>query len=82
MQDKKPTNKEGEKHGYWEVYFRSTGTLEFKGLYVNGKAFGKIERYWNSGKLISIIHYINSQFHGYSKHHFGDNQIDNRYYAR
>jgi antitoxin component YwqK of YwqJK toxin-antitoxin module len=42
----------GNKHGYWEVYF-SNGDLYYKGNYVNGIKHGYCESYYDNG----ILHY-------------------------
>lgn len=39
MQDKRPFNEQGQRHGYWEVYFND-GTLAYKGTFINGKRYG------------------------------------------
>jgi antitoxin component YwqK of YwqJK toxin-antitoxin module len=37
--NKKPTNEQGQAHGYWEMYF-SNGELLFKGNCLNGIKYG------------------------------------------
>ena len=48
--NKRPRNKEGQRHGLWELYYPS-GQLYFRGNYINGKRDGLWEWYYESGKL-------------------------------
>ena len=43
-----PINKDGQRHGYWEVYW-SNGMLWYKGNYINGKREGYWEWYKSDG---------------------------------
>ena len=55
--DKKPFNKDGQKHGYWERYY-SNGDLGYKGNYINDQHDGYFEVYHTSGKLHYKKYYI------------------------
>jgi hypothetical protein len=44
MQDKTPTNKEGQRQGYWEKYRRDK-TLWYKCNYINGVWYGYFEHH-------------------------------------
>jgi antitoxin component YwqK of YwqJK toxin-antitoxin module len=38
-ENKSPKNKQGQRHGYWEIYF-SNGQLYFRGNYIKDKEDG------------------------------------------
>lgn len=48
-----PCNKEGQRHGLWEIYF-DNGQLDCKGEFVNGVANGLHESYWEDGSIFSM----------------------------
>ena len=50
MPDKTPENKQGQKHGYWEIYW-GNGMLFYKCHYINGVAIGFDETYEINGAL-------------------------------
>jgi antitoxin component YwqK of YwqJK toxin-antitoxin module len=75
MQDKRPYNKKGEWHGYWETY-HNNGQLDYKGLFINGYKFGLHELYYSNGELIYKGNYVDNNFYGYYKH------VTESYYAR
>ena len=50
MQDKTPRNEQGQKHGYWEVYYYN-GLLSFTVNFINGNPYGHFESYWIDGQL-------------------------------
>ena len=52
-----PTNKDGQRHGYWEFY-NTNGQLYFKGNFINGNQDGPWERYNTNGKLEAKQYYI------------------------
>jgi len=43
-------NEKGQKHGYWESYYKN-GQLLSKGSFLNGKRHGDWEYYWDNGQL-------------------------------
>ena len=51
-----PRNKDGQRHGYWEVYW--DGTLWYKGNFINGDYDGYWDRYYSSGKLMDKKYHI------------------------
>ncbi len=50
--DLKPYNEEGQKHGYWVVYWAFNNQLYHKGEYVNGKRHGPWVTYFADGELL------------------------------
>lgn len=57
MQDNKtPINKQGERHGYWEVY-RNNGTLAYQRNYINGNLLGYSVNYLQYGKITSLMYH-------------------------
>ena len=44
-----PRNKDGQRHGYWEVYW--DGTLWYKGNHINGQQDGYWEMYYSDGVI-------------------------------
>ena len=65
MQDKKPFNKQGERHGHWETYF-SNGQLSFIGEYKNNIPIGVHKTYYLDGNMDAIDEYFDDGIH-YSK---------------
>jgi antitoxin component YwqK of YwqJK toxin-antitoxin module len=56
MKDITSYNKEGQRHGYWELYF-STGNIACKGHYHNNERIGYWEWYTFYGELqLQIFH--------------------------
>lgn len=50
MPDKQQTNKNGQRHGYWEKPFKFGGApsgINFTGYYINGIAFGSVTMFWS-----------------------------------
>lgn len=56
MQDKRPYNKKGQKHGYWVTYF-STGEIWWLENYVNGKQCGLDEWYDVTGQVKQRLYF-------------------------
>jgi antitoxin component YwqK of YwqJK toxin-antitoxin module len=78
MQDKTPTNKIGQRHGYWETYY-GNGQLSYKGSYVNGKCFGFHGFYFDDGSLCYKGYFIKDKEYGYYQNDYLKTKI---YYAR
>ena len=55
MQDNRPHNNQGQKHGYWMVH-HSNNNLWYNGYYLNGEHYGCFE-YWSWNNDSSIKHY-------------------------
>jgi hypothetical protein len=77
MQDKTPTNEEGE---YCEIYFDNRN-LAHKGLFINDIKFGYHEDYFYDGRTFYKGNFINDEKYGYWENHLGHKMIK-RYYAR
>jgi antitoxin component YwqK of YwqJK toxin-antitoxin module len=56
MKDITSYNKEGQRHGYWELYF-STGNIACKGHYHNNERIGYWEWYSFYGELYQQVFY-------------------------
>jgi antitoxin component YwqK of YwqJK toxin-antitoxin module len=80
MQNKTPKNEQGNRHGYWKIYW-DNGQLSHKGSYINGTRFGCHEDYYYDGRLYYKGNYINDDRHGYYEDDWGHKMIK-RYYAR
>jgi len=50
------TDAQGRKQGYWEKY-DSRGTLLYRGYFVNGRPSGEFRRYFDNGKIKSLLYY-------------------------
>jgi hypothetical protein len=51
LKDIRPINSKAKAHGYWVVYWTSTGELKFKGRYINDREVGYFEDYNDIGTL-------------------------------
>jgi antitoxin component YwqK of YwqJK toxin-antitoxin module len=80
MQDKKPYNEQGERHGYWEVY-HTNGHLHYFCNYINDKMFGKYISYMLDGSLNISFNSINNRMVGYCEDNWV-NKIYKSYHAR
>lgn len=80
MQNKRPVNQKGQRHGLWELY-HDNGRLHIKGLFVNGNQFGQHINYWSNGNFLNIENYIDGWLHGYYKFNCGK-YTEIIYYAR
>jgi antitoxin component YwqK of YwqJK toxin-antitoxin module len=56
MRDKNKTNKEGQRQGYWEFYYRS-GALGASGFFINNIRYGLFTWYLPDGKLENRLYY-------------------------
>jgi len=52
-----PKNENNQPHGYWE-YYRWSGKLWYKYLYINGVKIGFGEQYWSDGKVSYKKYYL------------------------
>jgi antitoxin component YwqK of YwqJK toxin-antitoxin module len=50
------TDTQGRKQGYWEKY-DSRGILLYRGYFVNGRPAGEFRRYFDNGKVKSLLYY-------------------------
>ena len=57
MKDKRPINADGKRHGLWEGYHYTYGTLWYKLNYINGNAFGLYQDFNHEGKLLESNYY-------------------------
>jgi len=46
-----PVNDKGQWHGYCKIY-KDTGELLYKGLYINGNAYGCFKHYFSDGLIL------------------------------
>ena len=65
MQNKTPRNEQGEPHGIWEEYDEK-GKLIYTANYVNGKRYGRCEKYWSDGSFF-IAYMVDDVTKGYLK---------------
>ena len=64
MQECRPRNKYGERHGCWETYW-GDDQLWYKGTYINNIPNGYWEEYHLNGQLLFKGNYVNGQQDGY-----------------
>ena len=64
-------NKNGYRHGYWELYY-SNGNLDSKGNYNNGLKHDYWKKYWSNGNLWSKGIYSNDKLLGYWEYYWSD----------
>jgi len=59
-----PSNKEGEPHGYWEVYDYKDNLRE-RGNFINGEEDGYWEQYYDNGKPMYKGKYVKGEREGH-----------------
>ena len=76
MQEWNQYNESGNRHGYWEEYFLTTGLIETKGVYNDGLKHGYWEEFWANGNISYRETYKNGIRHGEQISFWSNGQIE------
>ena len=65
----------GEKHGFWQIYWNQTGTICFEGNFVLGKEEGLHKKWFDFGDQWQISRWKNGKRHGILKEWFSTGDV-------